>query len=101
MKSTCLGQPNYYERIMHVEEVTQSVYSLRLGTTVVIRVTLSPSSLLSCSPLIFFLYLTALALMEFGLDLRGKERRRQGRRKRGKNEGTSRIEGRKNQSCEY
>lgn len=76
---------------MHVEEVTQSVYSLRLGTTVVIRVTLSPSSLLSCSPLIFFLYLATLALMEFGQDLRGKERGGQGRRNGGNNEGTRRI----------
>lgn len=41
-----------YGGVMHVKEVTQSVYALRLGTTVVIRVTLSPSSLRHCSPLI-------------------------------------------------
>ncbi len=57
---------------MHLKEVTQSVYTLRLGTTVVIRVTLSPSSLLHCSPLISSSSLTAQALMEFGLDLREK-----------------------------
>lgn len=79
-------QPNDNERVMHVEEVTQSVYALRLGTTAVIRVTLSPSSLLNCSPLIFFLYLAVLALMEFGLDLRerreaGGEGEKDGRKK--------------------
>lgn len=65
-------QSNYYERVMHVKEVTQSVYALRLGTTVVIRVTLSPSSLLHCSPLISSSSLTAQTLMESGLDLREK-----------------------------
>lgn len=63
-------QLNYFERAMHVKEVMQSVYALRLGTTVVIRVTLSSSPVFPSH--LFFLLQTVQALMEFGLDLREK-----------------------------
>lgn len=53
------------------------MHAFRLGNTVVIRITLSPSSLFHFSPLIFSTSLTAQSLMEFGLDLR--EKRGEGR----------------------
>lgn len=70
----CICSPNTKK------EVTQSVCAPRLGTPVVIRVTLSSSSLPLFPSHLFFLSQILQALMQFRLDQREKKKRSRGKK---------------------